>query len=166
MSCGAAFVLQWRSWVHETDTISQSLRYWLYGFIRKSWLTSGLDCQALETKEGVERANWLAVVSAHCRKLQVGAIRGGDGEEETVILRSPLHVDISRIQNLPSVKSNNNVPAPYLSTSPVSVLEKSGTSLWSRWGNRNKSNHTSPSPLYLWASGRPIILDARKKLRH
>lgn len=48
----------------------------------------------------------------------MGAIRGGGGKEETVVLRSPLHVDISHIQNLPAMKSDNKVPASYLSTPP------------------------------------------------
>ena len=83
-----------------------------------------VNCQVLETKEGVVSGQRANSGSAYTRKLQVG-VHGWGGEEETVALRRPLSVYISHIQNLPTMKPNKNVRAHDLATASVSVLEKS-----------------------------------------
>ena len=100
------------------------VRFLLPGSMWKKFANLCVNCQVLETKEGVVSGQLASSGSAYTRKLQVG-VHGGGGEEETVVLRRPLHVNISHIQNLPTTKPNKNVHAHYLSTPSVSVLEKS-----------------------------------------
>lgn len=109
-------------------------------------MTSGLGFQVLETKGRVASGQLASSGSAHIRKLQVGAVHGGGGR--TVALRSPLHTPqeeglAHRHPESTNHKSNKHIPAPSLSSPPVPVLEKSEASLWLRWGDRSKSDHTS-----------------------
>ena len=100
------------------------VRCLLPGSVWKKFANLCVNCQVLETKEGVVSGQRANSGSAYTRKLQVG-VHGWGGEAETVALRRPLSVYISHIQNLPTMKPNKNVRAHDLATASVSVLEKS-----------------------------------------
>lgn len=114
---------------------------------RNRSLTSGLDCQGLETKDG---ALWPAGQHwfyPHQEAVQ-GIVHGGCGQEETVALRGTLCtpkkkvacVAISHTQDRPTVKASRNIHP----LTPASVLEKSDGTV-SRWGSGHAST-TSHAP--------------------
>lgn len=105
-----------------------------------------VNCQVLETKEGVVSGQLASSGSAYTRKLQVG-VHGGGGEEETVVLRRPCMSTSATFRIYSTTKPNKNIHAHYLSTPSVSVLENQ-RHCCDQDGeiemNRDKSSHTSP----------------------